>query len=48
MLSPALEFCKSACVTEMRGDYNFEKRCNGKINQSVFTQREVENVMTAV
>ena len=28
MLNPALEFCMSACVTEMRGDYNFEKRCN--------------------
>ena len=28
MLNPALEFCMSACVTEMRGDYNFEKCCN--------------------
>ena len=27
MLNPGLEFCMSACVTEMRGDYNFEKRC---------------------
>ena len=29
MLNPALEFYMSACVTEMRGDYNFEKRCKG-------------------
>ena len=28
MLNPALEFYMSACVTEMRGDYNFEKRCS--------------------
>ena len=25
---PAREFCLSAYVTEMRGDYNFVKRCN--------------------
>ena len=27
-MDPALEFCMSASVCEMRGDYNFEKRCN--------------------
>ena len=26
-MDPALEFCMSASVCEMRGDYNFEKRC---------------------
>ena len=26
-MNPALVFCVSALVSEMRGDYNFEKRC---------------------
>ena len=27
-MNPALEFCMSACVSEMGGDYNYENRCN--------------------
>ena len=27
-MNPALVFCMSALVSEMRGDYNFEKRCS--------------------
>ena len=34
-MDPALEFCMSASVCEMRGDYNFEKRCN-KDNEITF------------
>ena len=38
-MDPALEFCMSASVCEMRGDYNFEKRCKTQIET---TQSTVE------
>ena len=33
-MNPALVFCVSAHVSEMGGDYNFEKRCNLAVHQN--------------